>query len=51
MSNYRPAGPLGLQMFDAPRISSQSPHEGGKVVSPKQRPPLPPEDNPGTQLC
>jgi hypothetical protein len=34
--------PLGLQEVEAPRISRQSAHEGGKVVRPKQRPPLPP---------
>jgi len=31
----------GLQEFDAPQISRQSAREGGKVVSPKHRPPLP----------
>ena len=34
-----------------PQISRQSVHEGGKVVSPTYQPPLPPGDNPGTQLC
>jgi len=33
--------PLGLQGVEAPRISRQSAHEGGKVVSPKHRLPLP----------
>ena len=33
---------LGLQEVEAPRISRQSAHEGGKVVSPTNRPPLPP---------
>ena len=33
---------LGLQEVEAPRISIQSAHEGGKVVSPTHRPPLPP---------
>ena len=32
---------LGLQGFEVPRISRQSAHEGGKVVSPKHRLPLP----------
>ena len=36
--------PLGLQEFEAPRISRQSAHEGGKVVNPTHRPPLPPGD-------
>ena len=35
-------GPLGLQKVEAPRIFRQSAHEDGKVVSPKNRPPLPP---------
>jgi len=33
------------------QISRQSAHEGGKVVSPKHRPPLPPGNNPGTHFC
>jgi len=32
--------PWGFQMFEAPRISRQSAHEGGKVVSPTHRPAL-----------
>jgi hypothetical protein len=36
---------------DAPRISKQSAHEGGKVVSPTHRPSLPPEKTPGTHFC
>jgi hypothetical protein len=35
--------PLGLQEVEAPRISRQSVHEGGKVVSPKHRATLPQE--------
>ena len=35
--------PLELQEFVAPRVSRQSAHEGGKVVSPKHRPPLTPK--------
>ena len=42
---------LGLQEFEAPRISRPSTYEGGKVVSPKHRPPLPPGDIPGTHFC
>jgi hypothetical protein len=34
--------PLGFQEVEAPRISRQSAHEGGKVFSPTHRPPLPP---------
>jgi hypothetical protein len=33
--------PLWLQDFEAPRISRQSVHEGGNVVTPKHRRPLP----------
>jgi hypothetical protein len=35
-------GPDCFQEFEAPRISRQLAHEGGKVVSPTHRPPLPP---------
>jgi hypothetical protein len=34
--------PMGFQEVEAPIISRQSAHEGGKVVSPTHRPPLPP---------
>jgi hypothetical protein len=34
------------QEVKAPRISRQSAHEGGKVVSPRHRPPLPPKRYP-----
>jgi len=33
---------LGIQKVEAPRISRQSTHYGGKVVSPKRRPPSTP---------
>jgi hypothetical protein len=33
------------------QISWYSAHEGGKVVSPTQRPPLPPENTPGIHFC
>jgi len=33
------------------RISRQSAHEGGKVVSPTHRPPLTPEDTAGNHFC
>jgi hypothetical protein len=32
--------PRGFQEFEAVRISTQSAHEGGKVVSPTHRPPF-----------
>jgi hypothetical protein len=38
--------PLGLQEVEAPRISRQPAHEGGKVVSSTHRPPLPPSRYP-----
>jgi hypothetical protein len=38
--------PLGLQEVEASRISRQSAHDGGKVVSPKHRPLLPPREIP-----
>ena len=34
--------PLGLQEVETPRNTRQSSREGGKVVSPTHRPPLPP---------
>jgi hypothetical protein len=36
------ARPLGFRKVEAPRISRQSAHEDGKVVSLTHRPPLPP---------
>jgi hypothetical protein len=44
-------GPLRLQEVEAPRTSRESAHEGGKFVSPKHRPPLPPRSIPGTRFC
>jgi hypothetical protein len=38
--------PLGLQEFEAPRISRQSAYDGGKVTSPTHRPPLHPSRYP-----
>jgi hypothetical protein len=38
--------PLGLQEIEARRISRQSAHEGGKVVNPTHRLPLPPREYP-----
>jgi hypothetical protein len=43
--------PLGLQKVETPRISRQSAHEGGKVVSSTYWPSLPPRDIPGTHFC
>jgi len=47
---YKP----GLQEVEAPpRVSRQSAHKGGKVVSPTHRPPLtpPPGDTTGINFC
>lgn len=41
---------LGPQDVEAPRISRESANEDGKIVSPKYRPPLTPEDIPVTHL-
>ena len=41
-SLYRPGKALGLQEFQAPRISRQSAYKSGKVVSHTHWPPLPP---------
>jgi hypothetical protein len=43
--------PLGFQEAEAPRMSRQSAHEGGKVVSPTHRPSLTPGKIPGTHFC
>jgi len=42
---------LRFQEVEAPRISIQSAHGGGKVVSLSHWPPLPPGDISGTQFC
>ena len=42
---------IPIQEVGSPRISRQSAHLSGKIVSPTHRPPLPPEDSPGTQFC
>ena len=40
----------GPQEIEATTLSRQSAHEGGKVVSPTHRPPLPPGDITGTHF-
>jgi hypothetical protein len=45
LSYYRSGKPLGLEDVETARISGPSAHEGGKVVRPMNRPPLPPRRN------
>jgi len=50
-SSYKGLGRLlGPQEIQAPRISKQSAHEGGKAVSHMHRPPVPPGDISGTHF-
>ena len=38
---YRPGSPLGLQNVEISKICRESAHEGGEVINPRHRQPLP----------
>jgi hypothetical protein len=44
-------GPEGSRRLRLPDFIRHLAHEGGKVVSPRHRPPLPPGNIPGTHFC
>jgi hypothetical protein len=50
-SLYRPRRSQMVSGGWGSQILTQSEHEGGKVVSPTHRPPLPPANISGTHLC